>query len=152
MSVSVNQPILLVEDSPEDFEMTERSLKAAGLWNPIQRCTDGDEALEYLEQCKISGNEVAALRPGIILLDLNLPGTDGREVLEEIKADDTLRRIPVVVLSTSTDDRDINACYALGADSYISKPLNAQDFLQAMVQLKDHWFEVGTFQKMGEQP
>ncbi|MDT7043131.1 response regulator [Candidatus Nitronereus thalassa] len=152
MSLLVSQPILLVEDSPEDYEITQRSLKSAGFSNRIQHCTDGDEALEYLVQCKtFEGNE-AALYPGIILLDLNLPGTDGREVLAEIKADEVFTLIPVVVLSTSKDDRDIEACYALGANGYISKSLSAKEFLQAMIRLKEEWLDLGFSQKVGELP
>ncbi|HEV7519056.1 MAG TPA: response regulator, partial [Thermoanaerobaculia bacterium] len=117
-----NQPILLVEDSPEDYEATERAFRKSGLKNPIHRCTDGDEALDYLFRRGAYADPARSPRPGIVLLDLNLPGTDGREVLETVKADDSLKQIPVIVLTTSADERDVQACYLAGANSYIQKP------------------------------
>lgn len=148
--VTPNQPILLVEDSPEDFEMTVRSLKNAGLKNPIQHCRDGDEALDYLYQRGAYTNPETTARPGIILLDLNMPGTDGREVLEELKKDPALRPIPVIVLTTSADERDVQDCYSMGANSYIQKPLDFEGFIKAMSGLKDYWFEVVVLPKQVE--
>ncbi|WP_454062326.1 response regulator [Candidatus Nitrospira salsa] len=142
MGWTPQQPILLVEDSPEDYEMTVRSLRAAGVANPVVQCTDGDEALDYLQTKKMNAKDSGTQVPGIIFLDLNLPGTDGREVLTEIKRDEYLKVIPVIILTTSTDDRDIRACYALGANSYIQKPLDFKGFIKAMTRLKDYWFEV----------
>ena len=139
MPDSPNQPILLVEDSPEDFETTERAFRRSGLKNPIIRCVDGDEALELLFR---RGRFADAPRPGVILLDLNLPGTDGREVLAEIKADPALKQIPVIVLTTSSDERDVQACYSAGASSYIQKPVDLDGFMQAIERLNDYWFEV----------
>jgi two-component system response regulator len=136
---SPNQPILLVEDSPEDFETTERAFRRSGLKNPIQRCADGDEALDFLFR---RGQYADAPRPGVILLDLNLPGTDGREVLSEIKADAELKQIPVIVLTTSSDTRDVSACYRAGANSYIQKPVDLDGFMKAIERLNDFWFEV----------
>jgi len=136
---SPNQPILLVEDSPEDFETAERAFRRSGLKNPIIRCADGDEALELLFR---RGRFADAPRPGVVLLDLNLPGTDGREVLAEIKADPQLKHIPVIVLTTSSDDRDVQACYQAGASSYIQKPVDLDGFMRAIERLNDYWFEV----------
>jgi two-component system, response regulator len=136
---SPNQPILLVEDSPEDFETAERAFRRSGLKNPIIRCADGDEALELLFR---RGRFADAPRPGVVLLDLNLPGTDGREVLSEIKADPQLKHIPVIVLTTSSDDRDVQACYKAGASSYIQKPVDLEGFMRAIERLNDYWFEV----------
>jgi two-component system, response regulator len=136
---SPNQPILLVEDSPEDFETAERAFRKSGLKNPIIRCADGDEALELLFR---RGRFADAPRPGVVLLDLNLPGTDGREVLSEIKADPQLKHIPVIVLTTSSDDRDVQACYQAGASSYIQKPVDLDGFMRAIERLNDYWFEV----------
>jgi two-component system response regulator len=136
---SPNQPILLVEDSPEDFETTQRAFRRSGLKNPIFRCADGDEALDFLFR---RGRHAGAPQPGVILLDLNLPGTDGREVLSEIKADPELKQIPVIVLTTSSDDRDVAACYKAGANSYIQKPVDLEGFMQAIERLNDYWFEV----------
>jgi len=133
------QPILLVEDSPEDFETTQRAFRRSGLKNPILRCADGDEALDFLFH---RGSHADAPRPGVILLDLNLPGTDGREVLSEIKASDDLKEIPVIVLTTSADERDVQACYQAGASSYIQKPVDVEGFMKAIERLNDYWFEV----------
>ena len=139
MPDSPNQPILLVEDSPEDFETTQRAFRRSGLKNPIVRCSDGDEALDFLFR---RGDHADAPRPGVVLLDLNLPGTDGREVLAEMKADPELRQIPVIVLTTSSDERDVSACYQAGASSYIQKPVDLEGFMRAIERLNDYWFEV----------
>lgn len=142
MSHTPSQPILLVEDSPEDFETTERAFRRSGLKNPIFRCADGDEALDFLHRRGRFADPAKAPRPGVILLDLNLPGTDGREVLSEIKADPYLKQIPVIVLTTSRDDRDIEVCYRCGANSYIQKPVDIDGFMKAIERLNDYWFEV----------
>lgn len=139
MPDTMSQPILLVEDSPEDFETTQRAFRRSGLKNPIFRCSDGDEALDFLHR---KGDFADSPRPGVILLDLNLPGTDGREVLADIKADPNLQQIPVIVLTTSSDDRDIDACYRAGASSYIQKPVDLEGFMKAIERLNDYWFEV----------
>jgi CheY-like chemotaxis protein len=136
------QAILLVEDSPEDFEATVRALRKAGLANPIFRCVDGDAALDFLSRRGRCADPMAAPRPGIVRLDLNLPGTDGREVLAAVKADPALRGIPVVVLTTSTDERDIDRCYQAGANSYVHKPVDLDGFMRAIQGLKDYWFQI----------
>ena len=145
-----NQPILLVEDSPEDFEATRRALHKSGLRNPIYRCSDGDEALDFLHRRGAFADPSAAPRPGIILLDLNLPGTDGREVLADIKRDERLKQIPVIVLTTSSDDRDVEACYKSGANSYIQKPVDMDGFIKAIERLNDFWFEVVILPRSGD--
>ena len=137
-----HQPILLVEDSAEDAEATVRALRRAGLANPIHHCHDGDEALDYLRRRGQYAPPASAPRPGVVLLDLNLPGTDGREVLAEVKGDDALKQIPVIVLTTSTDQRDIDRCYEAGANSYVKKPVDLDGFLHAIQRLSDYWFEV----------
>jgi CheY-like chemotaxis protein len=137
-----NQPILLVEDSPEDFETTQRAFRKAGLKNPIVLCADGDEALDYLHRRGRFADPALAPLPGIILLDLNLPGTDGRQVLEEVKSSPELRHIPVIVLTTSSDERDVAACYRAGANSYVQKPVDMDGFMRAIARLNDYWFEV----------
>ena len=134
--------IMVIEDSPEDFEATERGFRKAGLQNPIIHCDDGDEALDYLHRRGRWEDPDSSPRPTVILLDLNLPGTDGREVLQDIKADEELRSIPVVVLTTSSDKRDIEACYLAGANSYVQKPVNLDGFLEAIQRLKDYWLEI----------
>lgn len=136
------QPILLVEDSPEDFEVTRRAFRKSGLKNPVVLCTDGDQALDFLHRRGRYADPAMSPRPGIILLDLNLPGTDGRQVLEEIKRDEVLKHIPVIVLTTSNDERDVAACYRAGANSYVHKPVNLEGFMEAISRLNDYWFEV----------
>jgi len=139
------QPILVVEDSPEDFETTRRGLRKAGISHPIVHCEDGDEALQLLRrsaEAPDGGNPGGGALPSMILLDLNLPGTDGREVLSEIKEDPVLREIPVIVLTTSQDERDVRVCYRAGANSYIHKPVHIEAFMKAIQCLTEYWFEV----------
>ena len=142
MIESPQQPILLVEDSPEDVETTRRALRRSGLNNPIHVCTTGDEALDYLFRRGPYADPASSPRPGIVLLDLNLPGTDGRQVLEEVKNDGDVRHIPIVVLTTSNDERDVAACYRAGANSYIQKPVDLDGFMRAIERLNGYWFEV----------
>lgn len=137
-----HQPILLIEDSPEDYEATVRAFERSGLRNPIFRCEDGDNALDFLHRRGRYADPEQAPRPGVILLDLNLPGTDGRDVLTEIKQDDRLKQIPVIVLTTSDDARDVEACYRAGANSYVQKPVDMDGFLRAIERLNGYWFEV----------
>lgn len=134
--------ILLIEDSPEDREATIRAFQRSGCRNPIVNCPDGEDALDYLYRRGSYTPPTQAPRPSLILLDLNLPGTDGREVLERVKSDENLCQIPVIVLTTSSDDRDIEACYKAGANSYIQKPVNMDGFFKAVQSLQDYWFEV----------
>lgn len=140
--ISNSQPILLVEDTPEDAEATLRAFKKAGMANPIFHCTDGDDALDYLRKQGKYADPASAPRPGMILLDLNMPGTDGREVLAAIKADEGLRQIPVIVLTTSSDERDIQVCYRDGANSYIQKPVDMKGFLESIQRLVDYWYHI----------
>jgi two-component system response regulator len=112
------------------------------LKNEVHRCEDGEEALDYLYRRGKYADPASSPRPGVILLDLNLPGTDGRQVLSEIKTADQLKDIPVVVLTTSVDERDISACYRAGANSYIQKPVDVDGFFKAIERLKGYWFEV----------
>ncbi|HXY57479.1 MAG TPA: response regulator [Methylocystis sp.] len=134
--------ILLVEDSPEDAEAVLRAFRKSGLINPIHHCADGDEALDYLHRRGRYAQLDAAPRPSVILLDLNMPGTDGREVLAEIKQNEALKQIPVVVLTTSSDERDIEKCYAMGANSFIKKPVDLGGFMRAIQLLKDYWLQI----------
>ncbi|MCP5007197.1 MAG: response regulator [Planctomycetes bacterium] len=140
--ISDNELILIVEDCPEDYEATVRAFKKLGLLNPVFHCEDGDELLDYLFRRDRYTDPEKFPRPAIILLDLNLPGTDGREVLAEIKRDESLRKIPVVILTTSSDEMDINLCYTAGANSYIQKPVDIEGFFNAIQRLKDYWFKV----------
>jgi CheY-like chemotaxis protein len=136
------RPILVVEDSPEDYETTLRAFRRAGLRNRMLRCETGDEALDFLHRRGRYADPLMSPRPAIILLDLNLPGTDGRDVLVEIKRAEPLAPIPVVVLTTSSDTRDVQACYAAGANSYVQKPVDLDGFMEAMRLLSEYWFDV----------
>lgn len=130
-------PILLVvEDSPEDFELISRGLERAGFEAQLHHCLNGDDALDFLHR---SGDYADMPTPALIILDLNLPGTDGREVLEEMKQDPALALIPTVVFSNSSNSNDVNACYALGANSFVEKPLGPDAFTQVMLKLRDYW-------------
>jgi CheY-like chemotaxis protein len=135
------QTILVVEDSDEQFTAVTRAFRKSDITNPVARCTDGDEAIDFLFRTGSYADGEEPPRPAVILLDLNLPGTDGRDVLERIKADPELKRIPVVVLTTSSSPGDIRHCYEGGASSYIIKPIRFDDFLRTVRTLKEYWFE-----------
>jgi two-component system, response regulator len=128
------QPILMVEDSEDDFEATMRAFRRANLRNPIMRAASGDEAIELLDNAKH--------KPGLILLDLNMPGMDGRQLLTVLKQREDTRKTPVVILTTSDDERDVDACYQLGANTYIQKPVNLDGLFAAIQRLKEYWFEI----------
>jgi CheY-like chemotaxis protein len=136
----MSPPILIVEDSPEDFEATVRALREARVTSPIHRCQDGDEVLEYLHRRGRYADAALSPRPGLILLDLNLPGTDGREALNVIKSNPSLRAVPVIVLTTSSDTRDIESAYLAGANSYIQKPVDMNDYMRLVRLIADYWF------------
>ena len=135
------EKILVVEDSPEDFEVLQRALKKADIHSPIFRCKDGDEALDFLyERGEYEGSD-STVGLALVLLDLNLPGLDGREVLRAVKGDPALRSLPVIVFTTSNDEKDITQCYADGANSYIQKPLEPGELVKMMVYIKNFWLE-----------
>ncbi|HWA00218.1 MAG TPA: response regulator [Caulobacterales bacterium] len=139
-----SQPILVVDDSEDDFEATKRAFVKANLYNSIDHASSGEEALTYLRDKNIA-------RPGLILLDLNMPGLDGRKTLEIIKNTEELRKIPVVVLTTSDDERDVRGCYELGANTYIQKPVDFDGLIGAVRRLKEYWFEIAILpREMGE--
>ncbi|RYZ55108.1 MAG: response regulator [Proteobacteria bacterium] len=129
--------VLLAEDEPGDRELLEIAMMRSGGRCKIETVEDGVEAMEYL---RFEGRYARAVRPDIVILDLNLPRKDGREVLKEMKADESLREIPVIVLSTSYDDGDIRSSYRLGASSYIVKPGNFRDFNVLIQKLSEYWF------------
>jgi CheY-like chemotaxis protein len=137
-----SQSILLVEDNQDDYEATCRAFKRANLSNPIVWCKSGRDALDSLRlegAHKDAGN---GSRPGLVLLDLNMPGMDGRKTLEVIKQDDSLKQIPVIILTTSADERDIQACYQTGANTYVQKPVSFEGLIEAIKRLKEYWFEI----------
>ncbi len=131
--------ILLVEDNPGDVRLTKEALKEAKVINNLTVLKDGVEALAVLRQ---EGSYAAAKRPHLILLDLNLPRKDGREVLAQIKADDALRRIPVVVLTTSEDEQDVLKSYNLHANCYVTKPVDLERFIKVVRSIEDFWLGI----------
>lgn len=149
MNMLQDQPILLVEDSPEDYIATLRALKSGGLVQPLVRVENGDDALDYLYQRGEYHIADAAPRPAVILLDLNMPGTDGFEVLAEVKSSESLRHIPVIVLTTSGDEEDVMRCYESGANTYIRKPVDLKKFVNAMQTVHAFWMEVAILPKAG---
>lgn len=133
--------LLVIEDSNEDFEAFQRYVERSPLTIPIYRCVDGDEALAFLYRTGRYADPQSAPRPGLILLDLNLPGTDGREVLRKIKQDETLKLVPVVIFTTSNNPKDIEACYRWGVNSYIVKPMDFNRLKHSIQILIDYWFD-----------
>lgn len=131
--------ILLVEDSPADVRLTREALKDARVRNNVSVAVDGVDAMDFLHKRAQYANVPT---PDLILLDLNLPRKDGREVLDEIKHDATLRRIPVVVLTTSQAERDILQSYQLNANAYVTKPVDLEQFLAAVKSIEGFWLEV----------
>jgi two-component system, chemotaxis family, response regulator Rcp1 len=131
--------ILLVEDSPGDVRLTKEALQGGKVANNLHAVEDGEEALQFLRQ---QGKYRHATRPDLILLDLNLPKKDGREVLHEIKNDDSLKRIPVVILTTSSAEEDIIKTYDNYANCYITKPMDFDQFIDAVKSIEDFWLSI----------
>lgn len=136
----VQPSLLMIEDNDEDYEAARRALNRLGVSATIVRCADGDQALDYLHRRGEYSDDAEARLPDLILLDLNLPNTDGREVLSEIKASTELKAIPVVILTTSANPKDIEVCYQQGANSYLLKPVNIALFTSMLKLVCDYWF------------
>lgn len=131
--------ILLVEDNPGDVRLTREAFKSSKLLNRLHVVGDGEQALAFLRR---EGVHADAPRPGLVLLDLNMPRMGGREVLAEVKADEELRRIPIVILTTSEDEDDILGAYDLHANAYIRKPVDLDQFVDAIRKLEGFWLEI----------
>lgn len=131
--------ILLVEDNPGDVLLTREALKDGKITNKLNVVEDGVEAMSYLRK---EGKYESANRPDLILLDLNLPRKDGREVLAEIKNDESLRLIPVVVLTTSEAEKDIVKSYKLNANCYVTKPVELDEFIHVVKSIEDFWLTI----------
>lgn len=131
--------VLLVEDSPGDVRLTREALKEGKVRNNLNVVSDGVEAMEYLLR---EGAYANATRPDIVLLDLNMPRKDGREVLAEMKADKNLRRIPVVILTTSEAEQDILRTYDLHANCYLTKPVDLDQFISIVKSVEDFWLTI----------
>jgi len=135
------KPFLVIEDSDEDFEAFSRVVKQQSVVNPIFRCTDGDDALDYLYGNGVYQDSHSFPLPAFILLDLNLPGTDGREVLKEIKQDENLKTIPVIVFTTSSNPKDIEVCYQYSVASYILKPIDIKKLVTTIQGFLNYWLD-----------
>jgi len=131
--------ILLIEDNPGDVRLTKLALKGGKILNNISVVMDGAEAMDFLLK---KGKYSEAVRPDLIILDLNLPKKDGRQVLKEIKDNESLRRIPIVVLTTSRDDQDVLKSYNLHANAYITKPLDLDQFIDVVRSIETFWVSV----------
>jgi len=143
MENSVNaRPILMVDDDADDRMMTEKALRKNRVINPVLFLQDGEELMEYLKRKGRFSDPQISPRPCFILLDLNMPKMDGRKALLFVKADPELKKIPVVVLSTSSAEEDILRSYNLGANSFITKPVNFDGLVTTMESLKNYWLEI----------
>jgi two-component system, chemotaxis family, response regulator Rcp1 len=146
--VDENRPIeiLLVEDNPGDERLTREALKEGKVYSNLHWVKDGVEAMAFLRR---EGKHADAPRPDIILLDLNLPRKDGREVLQDIKSDESLRRIPVVVLTTSKAEADVLRTYDLHANCYVTKPVDLEKFITVVKSIDRFWLTVVTLPSNG---
>ena len=131
--------ILLVEDNPGDVRLTREAIREAKIRNQLNVVRDGEEAIAYVRR---QGAYADQPRPDLILLDLNLPRKDGREVLQDLKSDPDLHRIPVVVLTSSAAEQDILSTYDLYANAYVTKPVDLEDFLHVVSSIQDFWLNV----------
>jgi len=142
MTENGQHPILIAEDDEDDYLLTIEALKEAGIDKQVKWVKDGEELMNYLEPTGTAIKKNDAGYPSLILLDLNMPRKDGREVLEEIKKHRTLRKIPVVILTTSKAETDINHAYDLGVNSYIQKPVRFSEFVEVIKVLSHYWFQI----------
>ena len=139
MALTNDVQIVLVEDSFDDAELTMRSLKRSNFVNEIIWLKDGEEAVNYLLGKGDYENRDTSIKPRLILLDLKIPKLSGIEVLQQIKKDENLRKIPVVVMTSSKENTDLEKCYELGANSYVVKPINFSDFMDVTKEISMYW-------------
>lgn len=133
---AADRPILLVEDNPMDVDLTLEAFKEHGVRNPIVVCRDGEEALRYMTDHSTASD---TMLPALVLLDLRLPKVDGIEVLRQARSNEVWKQVPVVVLTTSREDQDLDAAYRLGVNSYIVKPVDFLDFAEVVNRIKLYW-------------
>lgn len=141
MPTQLVSPLLIAEDSDEDFEVLELLMRQMRVRNPIHRCTNGDKVLDFVCQDGNYGEQGGIPRPSVILLDLNLPGTDGREVLEQLKQNQSFREIPIVVFTTSSNPKDVEFCYQNGANGYLIKPVDSDELERIVQAFVDYWLQ-----------
>lgn len=142
MSGSDGIVILMADDDPADVRLTQKALEECHLKNDFRHVSDGQELVDYLKRRGRFADQAQSPRPGLILLDLNMPGKDGRTALAEIKADAELRRIPVVILTTSKAEEDVLRSYDLGANSFVSKPVTFDGLVDVVRTLDTYWFQL----------
>ncbi|MGK7928318.1 MAG: response regulator, partial [Spirulina sp.] len=141
MTATLEKILLVVEDSDEDFVVLQRFMKRLEVRTPVYRCVDGDEVLDFLYQEGDYRDALTAPRPSAILLDLNLPGLDGRELLEQLKQDESLKAIPIIIFTTSSNPEDIEWCYQRGANGYLIKPVNSLELQKTVQAFVEYWLE-----------
>lgn len=134
--------IMMADDDPDDRSMTKEALEENFLLNELRFTEDGAELMDYLKRRGKYSNPESSPRPGVILLDLNMPKKDGRECLKEIKSDDDLKSIPVIVLTTSKAEEDILRTYDLGVNSFVTKPVTFVELVEVMKNLGNYWFDI----------
>ena len=139
-----NATILLVEDDPGDQELTRRALEEDVVHTDLRIVNDGKEALDYLRREGAFADPDTSPRPDLILLDLNMPRIDGRQVLEQVREDPDISRIPVIALTTSDEEEDVLRSYDLGCKSFIKKPVEIDTFIDTIRELQHYWFELVT--------
>ncbi len=137
--LDIEYPFLLVEDNPDDVVITQRALKKGLIRNKLYVVRDGEEALKFFRK---KGVYKDAPTPALVLLDLKMPKLDGFEVLKEIKGDNDLKSIPIIVLTTSERDKDIERAYELGCNNYILKPVNFENFIKTVVEIQKYWLVI----------
>lgn len=142
MSKNDGVVILMADDDDDDYLLTQKALKESKLLNTLSRVKDGEELIDYLKRRGDYADDANYIRPGVILLDLNMPRKDGREALREIKSDPDLSDIPIVVFTTSKAEEDIYRSYKLGVNSFITKPVTFENLIQVMQTLGKYWFEI----------
>jgi CheY-like chemotaxis protein len=136
--------ILMADDDDDDFLLTSKALKQSKLLNTLHRVKDGEELLSYLRHESPYEDQTTYARPGVILLDLNMPRKDGREALKDIKSDPKLSDIPIVIFTTSKAEEDVYRTYQLGVNSFITKPVTFENLIDVMQALGNYWFNIVT--------
>jgi CheY-like chemotaxis protein len=137
-----DNPLLIVEDSDEDFVILERIMQAMPIKNPIFRCISGDDALDFIFREGPYENLELTRKPAVVLLDLNLPGTDGREVLEQVKSNQSFTDIPIVIFTSSHNPKDLEFCYLNGANGYLIKPMGREKLVETIQAFVKYWLQV----------
>src|SRR5262245_31014824 len=136
------RPLLVLEDNDEDFETLVRLMRKQGLGNPDFRCLDGQELLQFLYRRGLYADPKTAPRPVLLMLDLNVPGTDGREVLKILQGDPQFKALPVAVVSTSANPKDVADCFRHGANTYVVKTIALEDYYHALSLFFEYWLTV----------